>query len=82
MSDLRVVASEVRDEFTEVLDELLNLDHTLPLGVRINRAKRLFDRFDDSEIPDETRLVDWATLIGEEDSDAFDWLIPILLERQ
>jgi len=82
MSDLRVVASEVRDEFTEVLDELLNLDHTLPLGVRINRAKRLFDQFDESEIPDETRLVDWATLIKEEDSDTFDWLIPNLLERQ
>lgn len=84
MSDLKVVASEIRDTFTDFIDSLKDLDHNQPLHVRVNKAQRLLDAFDgDQESTEEKgRLVDWATLIGEASDDAFDWLIPGLLERQ
>ena len=84
MSDLKVVASEIRDTFTDFIDSLKNLDHSQPLRVRVNKAQRLLDTFNDNgnDIEEKGRLVDWATLIGEESDDSFDWLIPGLLERQ
>lgn len=83
MNDLEIVASEIRDEFTDLVDALAGLDHSQPLSVRINKAKRLLDGFDSEDTLDEKgRLVDWATLIKEESEDSYDWLIPNLLERQ
>lgn len=84
MSDLKVVASEIRDTFTDYIDSLKNLDHSQPLRVRVNKAQRLLDTFNNNENSMESkgRLIDWATLIGEESDDSFDWLIPGLLERQ
>ena len=83
MNDLLVVGSEIRDEFTNYLDALSELDNELPLGTRVNRARHLLDKFDaDESIGEQGRLIDWATLIKEEDGDAYDWLIPNLLERQ
>ena len=84
LSDLKIVASEIRDDFTDYVDSLKNLDHSQPLSVRVNKAQRLLDRFDDdgNGIQEKGRLVDWATLIKEESSDAYDWLIPGILERQ
>jgi 5S rRNA maturation endonuclease (ribonuclease M5) len=84
LSDLKIVASEIRDEFTDYIDSLKDLDHSQPLNVRINKAQRLLDRFDSDEstIEERGRLVEWATLIKEDSDDSYDWLIPGLLERQ
>ncbi len=84
LSDLEVVASEIRDEFTAVVETLAGLDHSMPLSVRVNKAKRLLEGFENDEntLEESERLVDWATLIKEETNDTFDWLIPNLLERQ
>jgi len=84
MSDLEVVAGEIRDTFTDFIDSLKDLDHSQPLNVRVNKAQRLLDAFgrDESSTEQKGRLIDWATLIGEESDDSFDWLIPGLLERQ
>ena len=84
MSDLEVVASEIRDTFTDFIDSLKDLDHSQPLHVRVNKAQRLLDTFggNKNSTEEKGRLIDWATLIGEESDDSFDWLIPGLLERQ
>ena len=84
LNDLEVVASEIRDEFTAVVETLAGLDHSMPLSVRVNKAKRLLEGFENDEntVEESERLVDWATLIKEDTNDTFDWLIPNLLERQ
>tara|TARA_Y100000296_G_scaffold78128_1_gene100443 strand:- start:6231 stop:7916 length:1686 start_codon:yes stop_codon:yes gene_type:complete len=83
LSDLEVVASEIRDEFTNFVESLMDLDHSLPLSQRVNKAQRLLDGFNvDDSLEDPGRLIDWATLLSEETDDHYEWLIPNLLERQ
>ena len=84
MNDLKVVASEIKDEFTDFIDELLDLDQGKPLSVRVNQARRLLDRFEENDSSEEenSRLTDWGTFLKEESDDSYDWLIPDLLERQ
>jgi len=83
LSDLEIVAGEIRDEFTNFVESLMDLDHSLPLAQRVNKAQRLLDGFNvDNSLEEPGRLVDWATLLQEEASDQYEWLIPHLLERQ
>jgi 5S rRNA maturation endonuclease (ribonuclease M5) len=84
LSDLEVITGEIRDEFTDFVETLMGLDHSVPLSQRVNKAKRLLDGFDGDEpsLEEKGRLVEWATLLSEEADDGYDWLIPNLLERQ
>jgi 5S rRNA maturation endonuclease (ribonuclease M5) len=84
LSDLEVIAGEIRDEFTDFVETLMGLDHSVSLSQRVNKAKRLLDGFDGDEpsSEEEGRLVEWATLLHEDADDEYDWLIPNLLERQ
>ncbi len=83
LGDLELVASEIRDEFTDFVETLMSMDHSLPLAQRVNKTKRLIDGFEGEEptLEEKGRLVDWATLLNEESEDSYDWLIPNLLER-
>jgi 5S rRNA maturation endonuclease (ribonuclease M5) len=83
LSDLEVVASEIRDEFTNFAEILMGYDQSLPLAQRVNKAQRLLDGFNvDNSLQEPGRLIDWATLLSEETDDEYNWLIPHLLERQ
>jgi 5S rRNA maturation endonuclease (ribonuclease M5) len=84
LHEVEIVVSEIRDEFTDFIETLMSMDHSLSLAQRVNKTKRLLDGFEEggeTSLENEGRLVDWATLLSEESSDAYDWLIPNLLER-
>jgi len=65
----------------EQIRQLLNDPDKSPAQI-LNRTQQLAQTTDDTGIRDEGRLVVWDEFLQEAVSDAYDWLIPGLLERR
>jgi hypothetical protein len=74
----------VDDGVTDVLGQIADVfdDEELSFQQKLNRAASLLGSLRADLPVDEGRLVEWANLVDEAESDSYDWVIPGLLERQ
>ena len=78
------IAKEI-DPFTPILEKLTTLfaNDRLSQTTKLAKAELILHELDDVSggVKNDGRLVDWATFVNESENDAYDWVIPNLLER-
>jgi 5S rRNA maturation endonuclease (ribonuclease M5) len=83
-TEVDAVVQEI-DPFAPILQKLEKLfaNEKLSRETKLTRAEFILAELDTTSggVKNEGRLVDWATFVNESENDAYDWVIPNLLER-
>jgi len=83
-TEVDAVVQEI-DPFAPILQKLEKLfaNDKLSRETKLTRAEFILAELDTTSggVKNEGRLVDWATFVNESENDAYDWVIPNLLER-
>lgn len=75
---------QVKEPEHELLQKIIEIfaKDNLKIEQKIARARAVFDVVGFSDIGDKGRLVQWEDFLKEAESDAYDWVIPGLIEKQ